>query len=62
MDAQRHWVFKTPQNDSLMADAIADYMSKHGIKSVAFIGFNDAYGDGWLAETQRAMARARASR
>ena len=56
MDAQRHWVFKTPQNDSLMADAIADYMTRHGIKSVAFIGFNDAYGDGWLAETQRAMA------
>ena len=56
MDASRHWVFKTPQNDSLMADAIAAHMAAHGIKSVAFIGFNDAYGDGWLAETQRAMA------
>ena len=56
MDAQRHWVFKTPQNDSLMADGIADYMAAHGVKSMAFIGFNDAYGDGWLAETQRAMA------
>ena len=56
MDAQRRWVFKTPQNDSLMADAIAGYMVAHGIKSVAFIGFNDAYGDGWLSETQRAMA------
>ena len=56
MDAQRRWVFKTPQNDSLMADAIAAHMAEHGIKSVAFIGFNDAYGDGWLAETQRAMA------
>jgi branched-chain amino acid transport system substrate-binding protein len=56
MDAQRKWVFKTPQNDSLMADAIADYMAAHGVKTMAFIGFNDAYGDGWLAETQRAMA------
>jgi branched-chain amino acid transport system substrate-binding protein len=56
MDAQRHWVFKTPQNDSLMADAIAGYMAAHGVKSMAFIGFNDAYGDGWLTETQRAMA------
>ena len=27
MDAPRHWVFKTPQNDSLMADAIADHMA-----------------------------------
>ena len=55
MDANRHWVFKTPQNDSLMADAIAGWMSTHGIKTVAFIGFNDAYGDGWLTETQRAL-------
>jgi branched-chain amino acid transport system substrate-binding protein len=56
MDAQRHWVFKTPQNDSLMADGIAAHMAAHGIKSMAFIGFNDAYGDGWLTETKRAMA------
>ena len=47
MDAKRAWVFKTPQNDSLMADAIADYMEKHGVKTVGFIGFADAYGDGW---------------
>lgn len=56
MDAQRKWVFKTPQNDSLMADAIAEHMAKAGVKTVGFIGFNDAYGDGWLAETQRALA------
>jgi branched-chain amino acid transport system substrate-binding protein len=47
MDAKRAWAFKTPQNDSLMADAIADYMEKHGVKTVGFIGFADAYGDGW---------------
>ena len=55
MDAQRQWVFKVPQNDSLMADAIADHMAKAGVKTVAFIGFNDAYGDGWLTEAQRAF-------
>jgi len=55
MDAQRRWVFKTPQNDSLMADAIAGHMAKAGIKTVGFIGFNDAYGDGWLTETTRAL-------
>ncbi len=55
MDPQRHWVFKTPQNDSLMADAIADHMAKNGVRTVGFIGFNDAYGDGWLAEAQRAF-------
>ncbi|MBC7802028.1 MAG: ABC transporter substrate-binding protein, partial [Gemmatimonadaceae bacterium] len=56
MDAQRNWVFKTPQNDSLMADAIAEHMAKAGVKTVGFIGFNDAYGDGWLAEATRAFA------
>ena len=55
MDPQRHWVFKTPQNDSLMAEAIADHMEKNGIKTVGFIGFNDAYGDGWLAEATKAF-------
>ena len=55
MDAPRQWVFKTPQNDSLMADAVADHMAKAGVKTVGFIGFNDAYGDGWLAEVQRAF-------
>lgn len=56
MDAQRAWVFKTPQNDGLMADAIAGHMAANGVKTVAFIGFNDAYGDGWLAEATRAFA------
>ncbi len=51
----RAWVFKTPQNDSLMADAVAGHMALAKIKTVAFIGFNDAYGDGWLGEITRAL-------
>ena len=56
MDAARRWVFKVPQNDSLMADAIAAHMAAGGVKTVAFIGFNDAYGDGWAKEFTRAAA------
>ncbi len=48
MDAKKAWVFKTPQNDAMMAQAIADHMAKSGVKTVGFIGFNDAYGEGWL--------------
>jgi branched-chain amino acid transport system substrate-binding protein len=55
VEGARKWVFKAPQSDSLMADAIADHMAKAGVKSVAFIGFNDAYGDGWLTEATRAL-------
>jgi len=50
VDARRSWVFKTPQNDSHMATAITEHMANNGIKTVAFIGFADAYGDGWWRE------------
>ena len=50
MDAKRRWVFKTPQNDSQMAIAITEHMSNSGVKTAAFIGFSDAYGEGWWNE------------
>jgi branched-chain amino acid transport system substrate-binding protein len=52
------WVFKTPQSDALMADAIAVHMKANGVKTVGYIGFNDAYGDGWLAELRRSAQTA----
>ena len=56
MDAKRKWVFKTPQNDIMMSLAIVDHMANAGIKSVAFIGFADAYGEGWYQEFSKAAA------
>ncbi|KVT91746.1 branched-chain amino acid ABC transporter substrate-binding protein [Burkholderia ubonensis] len=56
MDAKRAWMFKVPQNDRLMADAIAGYMAKHGVKTVGFIGFADAYGDNWYSTFSAAAA------
>jgi branched-chain amino acid transport system substrate-binding protein len=44
------WMFKTPQHDQHMATAIAAHMADRGVKTVAFIGFNDAYGEGWYQE------------
>jgi len=52
------WVFKTPQSDALMADAIAVHMKANGVKTMGYIGFADAYGDGWLAEIKRSAATA----
>ncbi|MFA5521342.1 MAG: ABC transporter substrate-binding protein [Castellaniella sp.] len=54
VEGPRLWVFKTPQNDRLMASALADAMEKHGVKTLGFIGFHDAYGEGWLEEMTRA--------
>ena len=47
------WVFKTPQSDTLMADAIAVSMKANGVRRLGYIGFNDAYGDSWLAEMKQ---------
>jgi branched-chain amino acid transport system substrate-binding protein len=52
------WVFKTPQSDSLMADAIAIHMKANGVKTLGYIGFADGYGDGWLAEMRRSAQTA----
>ena len=50
VDAKRRWVFKTPQNDIMMSLAIATHMQAAGVKTVGFIGFADAYGEGWYQE------------
>jgi branched-chain amino acid transport system substrate-binding protein len=54
MDAKKKWVFKTPQNDIMMSLAIAEHMAANGVKTVAFIGFSDAYGEGWSQEFAKA--------
>ncbi|MBN9422214.1 MAG: branched-chain amino acid ABC transporter substrate-binding protein [Candidatus Accumulibacter sp. 66-26] len=50
MDAKRQWVFKTPQNDAQMATAIVEHMTSNNVKTVAYVGFADAYGEGWWNE------------
>ena len=50
MDAKRYWVFKTPQNDAQMATAIVEHMTNNNVRTVAYIGFADAYGEGWWNE------------
>ena len=47
VDDKKRWVFKTPQNDQQMATAIIEHMLNNNVKTVGFIGFNDAYGEGW---------------
>ena len=48
MDDQKRWVFKTTQNDSLICEALVAHMVKKGVKTVGYIGFNDAYGESWF--------------
>ena len=48
LDAKRRWVFKTTQNDDLIASALIRQMKKQGVGTLGFIGFNDPYGENWF--------------
>lgn len=47
MDAQKSWVFKTTQNDEIIAEALVNDMVKRKIKTLGFIGTADPYGENW---------------
>jgi branched-chain amino acid transport system substrate-binding protein len=44
------WSFRLPQSNSVMAHAMVDHMKKQGVKTVGFLGYTDAYGEGWLKD------------
>lgn len=49
MTEQKKWVFKTTQNDDIIAQALVKHMVDNGVKTAGFLGFNDAYGESWLS-------------
>ena len=50
------WVFQTPQDFGVMAGAIVGHMAANGVKTVAFIGYSDGYGELWLRDLNRVAA------
>ncbi len=50
--AERKWVFKTPQTDRLMIAGIVEDMQAQGLETLAFMGLDDAFGEGGLTELQ----------
>ena len=47
MNEQKKWVFKTTQNDDLIAKALVEDMSRRGVKTLGLIGTADPYGENW---------------
>ena len=45
-----HWSFRLPQSNSVMSYAMIEHMKKQGVKTVGFLGYTDAYGEGWLKD------------
>jgi branched-chain amino acid transport system substrate-binding protein len=44
------WTFRLPQSTAVMAHAMVEHMKKHGVKTVGFLGYTDAYGESWLKD------------
>lgn len=47
MNEQKKWVFKTTQNDELIAEALTEHMVKSGVKTLGLVGTADPYGENW---------------
>ena len=44
------WTFRLPQSNAVMAHAMVEHMKRQGVKTVGFLGYTDAYGEGWLKD------------
>ena len=50
---QIQWVFPLPHGVGVMSAALFEEMKKRDTKSIAFIGFSDAYGEAWLKDVEK---------
>ena len=53
MSAKKAWVFKTPQTDTMMVLAILEHAARRGMKTMGYVGFNDALGEAFYAEFEK---------
>lgn len=53
MSPKKAWVFKTPQTDTMMVLAILEHAARHNLKTMGYIGFNDALGEAFYAEFEK---------
>jgi branched-chain amino acid transport system substrate-binding protein len=58
MDDRRHWMFTVAANNNIMAAPMFADMARNGVKTLGFIGFDDAYGESWLKSATAAAATA----
>lgn len=50
---QIDWVFPLPHGIGVMSAALFEEMKKRETKTIAFIGFSDAYGEAWLKDVEK---------
>ncbi len=55
---ERNWVFKTPQSDVLMGEAIVDYLKSQGITKVAIITVRNPFGASGKEQLEKLLPEA----
>jgi branched-chain amino acid transport system substrate-binding protein len=58
MTEPKKWVFKTTQNDDIIAAALVDHMKSKGVKTLGFFGLADPFGQNWLNVTTELAGKA----
>ena len=48
MTEPKKWVFKTTQNDDIIARALVGHMARAKVKTLGLIALNDPYGENWV--------------
>lgn len=51
--AERKWIFKTPQSDSLIVSTLVEWLKAKGQTRVAWMSVNNAFGDSGRAEFEK---------
>uniref|UniRef100_A0A1I7Y3A1 Peripla_BP_6 domain-containing protein n=1 Tax=Steinernema glaseri TaxID=37863 RepID=A0A1I7Y3A1_9BILA len=44
---EQSWIFTIAQTNTLMAQALIEHMQQNGVKTLAYIGYNDVWGEDW---------------
>lgn len=52
------WTFRVAQSTPVMASALVEHMKKTGVKTYAYLGFSDAYGEIWRKDFEAAAKQA----
>jgi branched-chain amino acid transport system substrate-binding protein len=52
------WLFRLPQSNTVMGNAVVEHMKKQGVKTIGFLGYTDAYGEQWLKEISPLLDKA----
>ena len=56
------WSFRMVHAPELMAQAVMEHLKKAGVKTLGFLGYADAYGEGWLTEMNKLLPQPGAPR